>query len=247
VSDGNGELDKILARLDEEGHGMEEHPASEHLSSYQARELPPEEHAAVQAHLERCSFCRERLGDLDRFLSPLPEDRPAEGVADFETAAEWRRLRRKLEPLGTRMRRAFATSGYPIAAALILVLAWASYRIVMLERELATPVTNLQITTLESSGSRRGKAATSEIQSFRLGNVAIFETHSGQFYSRYRLIFRDGTGRVQKTIEAQEEDGMITVLLPKRFLAPGRYSIEVVGLDSNGTYPICDFEIRISS
>lgn len=244
MSDDTGELAKLLARLDAEGHGMEEHPPSERLSAYQADELPPEEQAVVKEHLESCSFCRGRVHDLERLLSPLPEDLPVVGIADFETAAEWRRLQRKLEPLGTRPRRAFATLGYSLAAVLAVVLGWASYRIAVLERQLATPITDLRPTTFESPGSRRGNVATP--QPFHPGNVAVFETHSDYPFRMYRLIFRDETGRIRRSVEdREEEDGTITLLLPQHFLRPGLYHVEVVGLAGGSVIPIRDFEVRI--
>ena len=65
-----------------------EHPAPEKLSAYQARELSPEEMGVIREHVAGCGLCAERLADLRRFLDVAPEER--EGVADLETAAEWR-------------------------------------------------------------------------------------------------------------------------------------------------------------
>ena len=245
MSDGTGDLDELLARLDAEGHPMEAHPASERLSAFQEREFPPEELAAVQAHLETCSFCRERLNDLAGFLAYISEEPGAKDVADFVTTTEWRRLREKLAPQPIRGRQFLAKSGFAVAALLSLALGWAAYYIGELERELATPVTDVQTTTLESSGSRRGAPGTSEVQSFRLGDVAVFETHSEHPYRRYRLIFRDETARIRKSVEDTEEDGLITLFLPRRFLAPGLYHIEVVGLDGASVHSVRDFDVRI--
>lgn len=245
MSDAPGKLGSLLARLNEEGHSMEDHPASERLSAFEANELPLAEQAAVQQHLASCSFCTERLEDLRRFLAPMPEDRAAEGIVDLEAAADWRKLRREMHVSPARWRRAFTSAGAVVAAMLAVGLAWASYRIVSLEADLAKPITDLQTTTLRATGSRRAESGAPGPQSFKLGHVAAFETLSDHPYGRYRLIFRDEKGHIKNSVEDTEEDGMITLFLPRSFLPPGLYRIQVVGLDGAAVHPVRDFEVRI--
>ncbi len=248
MSDGTGDLARLLARLDEEGLRMEEHLAAERLTAYDAGELSAAEYAAVEAHLANCSFCLERLRDLRRFLSPRPEDLPAEGLADFETAAQWRELQKKLPPRPARLRRLFAAPGFSVAAVLAVALGLAAYRIVSLERELASPITDLVATTLEEPGSRKAEPATTQPPLFKLGHVAAFEILPEHPYPRYRLIFRDADGRVVKSVEDTEDDGqagVLTLFLPRRFLPPGLYRVEAVGLDG-AEHAIRTFEVRLA-
>jgi hypothetical protein len=93
------DLDRLFTRLSDEGRrrpAPDAHPAPEKLSAYLANELSPEEDEALQEHLVDCTLCADLLLDLQRFLDPPEEDRPREGVADFESAAEWRELRGRM-------------------------------------------------------------------------------------------------------------------------------------------------------
>ena len=98
-----------------------EHPAADKLAAYQADKLSPEENDAIQEHVASCDLCAERLLDLQRFLEFVPDPSRA-GVADLETAAEWRKLQRRIEQ-ETEKKRFFASArgGYSVAAALLAV------------------------------------------------------------------------------------------------------------------------------
>jgi hypothetical protein len=74
------------------------HPDAEKLSAYHADELSPEEDDAIQEHVAGCRLCAERLLELERYLEPA--ERKDEGVEDFATAAEWRRLRGRMAQRG---------------------------------------------------------------------------------------------------------------------------------------------------
>jgi Putative zinc-finger len=93
------DLDRLFTHLSDEGRRRpipDAHPVPEKLSAYLANELSPEEDDALQEHLVGCTLCTDLLLDLQRFLDLPEEDRPREGVADFETAAEWRELRGRM-------------------------------------------------------------------------------------------------------------------------------------------------------
>ena len=92
MSDETPELDDLLGFLAEDGHRRrdpEEHPSPRDLTAYQANELSPAEDERIQSHLAACTHCTELLLELDEFLKPPAA---AEPVADFEAAADWRRL-----------------------------------------------------------------------------------------------------------------------------------------------------------
>ena len=94
MSDEIEDLDEMLGFLGEDGRQRrdpEEHPSPEELSAYQANELTPEEDERIQDHLAVCEHCTELLLDLEEFLKPAAV--AAEPAADFEAAADWKRLR----------------------------------------------------------------------------------------------------------------------------------------------------------
>ena len=253
MTDETADLDRLFTRLADEGRPRDpdDHPAPEKLSAYLANELSPEEDDALQEHLAHCTLCAGLLLDLQRFLDPPSEDRPREGVADFETAAEWRELREKLRtqsPPAVRRRSLLRRiSGTRVlAAALALVFVGAAYQIMVLETELARPITDLTPTTIEAQGGKKGALGVAEPTRFRLGHVARFDTHSETHYPKYRLVFKDKDGQIRRTEEAQEdESGMIGLFLPKRFLTPGPYHVEVLGLEGVAAKPVQEFDIRI--
>src|SRR5947199_8385154 len=74
----------------------EEHPSPETLTAYQANELSPEEDERIQGHLRLCRHCTQMLLDLEAFLRPAEVG--AEPAADFEAAADWRKLREGVAP-----------------------------------------------------------------------------------------------------------------------------------------------------
>jgi len=248
------DLDRRFTRLSTASRrpAPDDHPAPEKLSAYLANELSPEEDDALQEHLAACTLCTGLLLDLQRFLDPPQEDRPREGVADFETAAEWRELKGKLGRAGSppvvvskrRLLRKIAVSP-ALAAVLALLFLGVSSRMIWLERARVLPVA-VQVRTLEAQGSKKGTSSAVAPKAVRLGNVAMFDTHSEHPYSMYRLSFMDEDGRPQATVEAQEdENGMIGLLLPRGFLAPGPYHVEVLGLEGTTTHPVGEFDIRI--
>ncbi|HEX3554323.1 MAG TPA: zf-HC2 domain-containing protein [Thermoanaerobaculia bacterium] len=252
MTDETADLDRLFTRLADEGRPRDpnDHPAPEKLSAYLANELSPEEDDALQEHLTQCTLCADLLLDLQRFLDPPAEDRPREGVADFETAAEWRELKEKLRvkaPTAVRRRSLLRRiSVAPVlAAALAFVFVGAAFQIMVLERRLSSPRA-VQITTIEAQGSKKGTPREAEPTPFRLGNVAVFDTHSDHPYPKYRLVFKDKDGQVRRTEEAQEgESGMIALLLPGDFLKPGVYHVEVQGPEGAAANPIREFDIRI--
>ena len=254
MTDETADLDRLFARLSTAGHPGDpaDHPAPEKLSAYQANELSPEEEDAIQEHLAHCTLCTGLLLDLQRFLDPPSEDRPREGVADFETAAEWRELREKLRvkaPPAVRKRSPLrGISGMQgFAAVLALFLVAMTIQIVMLERELAQPISNLTpTTTIEAQGVKKGTQGVAEPTPFRLGQVVAFDTHSPRSYTQFRLIFRDKEGGVRRIVEASENaEGMIALFLPRRFLTPGIYKVQVLGLEGTSSDLIKEFDIRI--
>jgi putative zinc finger protein len=246
------DLDRLFTRLSAEGRRLpipDDHPAPEKLSAYLANELSPEEDDALQEHLSACTLCTGLLLDLQRFLDPPEEDRPREGVADFETAAEWRELKGRMGKAETQFRAEKKSLLRKLsrarALAAVFALLFVGVASVVLKRELTRP-SAVQVTTIEAPGGKKGAPEAAEPTPFRLGNVAMFDTHSERPYPSYRLSFVDKDGQTQATVEAQEdENGMIGLRLPKNSLPPGPYHVQVLGLEGAQTNLVQEFYIRI--
>ncbi|MFL6231917.1 MAG: hypothetical protein ACJ76N_02165 [Thermoanaerobaculia bacterium] len=98
------ELDELFGLLADEERGEPgpgEHPDDATLSAYHARTLLDGEVSRVQDHLVACRQCRDQLLEHARFMES-PVEGPAEGVSSFEKAAEWRRLKERMEPAEAR-------------------------------------------------------------------------------------------------------------------------------------------------
>src|SRR5436305_5145173 len=147
---------------EEDRRDPEEHPSPEALTAYQANELSPAQDEKIQSHLAICKHCTELLLDLDEFLKPPVA--VAEPVADFEAAADWRRLRETLKPpveenpLARPVRRSFLASvwgGYAFAAMLVISVGLGIWNVELL-REVRKPQAIRTVQTLSAKGSTRG-------------------------------------------------------------------------------------------
>jgi putative zinc finger protein len=257
VSDHNGELAKLFARLDAEGHGMEEHPPSERLSAFEAHELPPAEHAAVQKHLETCTFCRERLDDLERFLVGPGEDLPAPGVVDFEAAAEWRRLRdqlRQKDRIGASpsFRRFFSSArgGYGVAAAsLALAVALAAWDVALVRKSHEPAITRTTM-TLIPKGSARGSSPTAPEPVFLPAQITLsLEIEPDEATAHpYRIeILPKGSQRSRWTLSGFSQGADLNFTLPKGSLAPGSYVVRVSPLRQGArTLEVWSYDLEIA-
>lgn len=214
--------------------GRWDHPSPEELSAYQANELSPEREDAIQEHLAGCSLCTGALLDLHRFLDPPEEDRPREGVADFEKAAEWRVLRERMrsEPEKPRTRepgkdyrlvkalRAFQT----LAAVLgVLVVGLSVYAVRPHGQPgiLPPPQEPLSFTVTRSFGQVETPLE------IHLPFGLRFYTSSE--YRKYRVEILDSDKRPRYSAETTLSEGIIP--LEKGALSPGTYEVVLSGLN----------------
>jgi hypothetical protein len=226
--------------------GRWDHPSPEELSAYQANELSPEREDAIQEHLAGCSLCTGALLDLHRFLDPPEEDRPREGVADFETAAEWRELRERMrgEAAGqrkpesgrddrlVRTLRAFQTLAAVLGALVVgqlLYGVWHSSR----------PLQFLPEKTLSITENRGPGSLAEEIRP----PIAL-RIPTGVDYPVYRIEILAEDGR--RLYSAKTSFSEIILPLNRGDLAAGVYKIHVWGLKDGRPESIGDSKkIRI--
>lgn len=251
MSDETQDLDEMLGFLGEDGRQRrdpEEHPSPEELSAYQANELTPEEDERIQDHLAVCRHCTELLLDLEEFLQPPAV--AAGPAADFEAAADWKRLRDHLpQPAKARSQKRFAQ---PLAASLVgalILLGLSSWRVITSQREvielrsqvaeLRQPIVNLQTISLRSI---RGEAF--ELPADRPVRLTL-ETSAPKEYGEYTVQIMDSEDKpISVSTLRKDEHGKLTMTLPKNFLKPGSYTIRL-GVVHGGSLDVLE-EYRAS-
>ena len=245
MSDEIKDLDEMLGFLSEERQpDPEEHPSPETLTAYQANELSEEEDRRIQDHLAACGHCTELLLDLEEFLEPPAA--VAEPVADFEAAADWRRLRETLKrdvgekPSARPDRRRFLASvwgGYSAAALLVISVGLGIWNVELL-REIRKPQPIRTVQTLSAQGSTRGGSKPSEGEPVVLpADITLLlptETPS----SAYKVDFvHYETPRPEWSLDVAQAKGELNIHLPAEALPPGNYTVQVAPLSSGRSGP----------
>lgn len=250
MADETQDLDRLFERLaQEEGSkgDPEEHPSVETLTAYHANELSAEEDARIQEHLASCRRCAEIVLDFDSFLAE-PAGEPE--VASLEVASEWRRLRKKIREDGEIQEERPAPflpswkTAYAVAAVLFFGVVGLFLYSLSLRRELEQPVAILEVLTLVA-GDTRGEDR--EIQEIRLPHFLDLRVSlPGPPYPEYRVEVRDPEGRLLRDVSFGEEGEMgHAVLLPKRFLPPGEYRLELFGVREGHREPLARHVVRV--
>ena len=246
MSDEIEDLDEMLGFLGEDGRQRrdpEEHPSPEELSAYQANELTPEEDERIQDHLALCQHCTELLLDLEEFLTPPAV--AAEPAADFEAAADWKRLREGMGPVAGKpepLRVNVPTGDYrmvrslrtykalaAVLAAMVIGLSWHAWRD-QGQLEILPPQRTIHFATTRASGQAEKPL---EIRlPFGLG----FSTSAE--YPEYRVQIFTSDGRLRYSADTALSKGIIP--LETGVLSPGTYTIKLSGLKDGQSDPIGD-------
>lgn len=238
MSDEFQDLDGMLGFLGEDGRHRrdpEEHPSPEKLSAYQAGELTPEEDERIQDHLAVCGHCTELLLDLEEFLEPAAA--AAEPAADFEAAADWKRLREgmglvagKPEPLraNATMQLDYRLVSLRIYRALAAVL---GFIVIGLSLYTFRPHSGLEIFPLPQAPIRfditRSAGQSEDFLKVRLPCTLRFSASPG--YPKYRVeIVASRDGRSWYSADTDLADGILS--LNARSLPPGDYELQLSGL-----------------
>lgn len=207
------------------------HPAPEELSAYLANELSAEENDRIQEHVASCSLCAESLLDLQRFLEFTP-DQSREGIADLETAAEWRKLRRRIEQEEER-RRFFASArgGYTVAAALLAVSVGLLVWNLNLVRERRQPRPLATIRTLEAKENFRGRTQPFGEEAVLLPAQITLNLPVEEPEPLYRVeLYAPARRHPQQFLQLPPQGSELRFSLPEQALSPGRYVLRVQGV-----------------
>lgn len=238
MSDETSDLDEMLGFLAEERRDLrdpEEHPSPETLTAYQANELSPEEDEQIQSHLRVCKHCTQMLLDLEEFLRPA--EAGVEPAADFEAAADWRKLREGI-PLSPGKKRPAPAPGREdrllrslrvfqgLAAVLgVLVIGLSAYTVRSQARFEGPRL--IPEKTLEFSLTR---GADQHEETIRLPQALRFVVASDDPGYRIEIASANGS-RVYSEGPVQRSDLDSLILpLPKGLLSPGTYIVRLYGL-----------------
>jgi hypothetical protein len=236
MSDEIQDLDEMLGFLGEDGRHRrdpEEHPSPEELSAYQANELTPEQDERIQDHFAVCRHCTELLLDLEEFLQPPVA---AEPVADFEAAADWKRLREGIGPVAGKpapLQTKASEQDYRLVRSLQMYRALAAV--------LGLVVVGLSLYTVRPPGEpeilpspksidfetiRGSSSSVEEPVKVRLPFPLAF--YSAPNYPSYRIEIVDIEGKLRYSRDTIFSEGLIP--LPQGFLPPGEYEVRLSGL-----------------
>jgi hypothetical protein len=199
--------------------GLEDHPAPRELQNFVAGDLSKDERERIESHLAICRDCTRAALDLAE-PTELELVKRGEILTERELAAQWKRFqaaagisrRRRLPPLRA------------IAAVLLLALlgmtAWAFLR----ESQSQTDMFLVDV-----GSTTRGLVKTVSLPNWA-GRVqlVIDLPYQTPEYPEYHVEIRvKGGRRVSRDRVYQQEDGTLTVQVPRRRLPEGAYEIRV--------------------
>lgn len=223
--------DEIFDFLAEEGHRRrdpEEHPSPETLTAYQAKELSPEEDKWIREHLAICQHCAEMLLELEEFLRPA-EVGP-EPVADFEAAADWRKLRSRLR--GSKRRLTYAMAA-------VLLLAVVGLSMYVLSRGPG------RLHTLEPLNSYRSQPGP--VDAVELPVTLLLKSPVRSPYPEYRADLLDSHDRLIRELSHLRESGSFDLEVPlgRGDLDPGEYRIKLLGVKGQAADLVGEYAFKV--
>lgn len=221
-------LEAIMAsRRDELG----EPPRPDELLAFRAGTLPPAERALVEEKIAAFPEAAAALLDLARF----PEVAPAPGVrevTDEEIATDWPSLRARME--GERVAALAPLRTLPtfrLAAAVVAALLLGALGGLLVGRgPLAPPgppTAGADLVALEPDGSGALTRSGAVAVAFGPPQLLILAAGGVEPLPAYAVHIRDAGGNVvwSQTEATPTREGLVTVLLPAGYLAPGGYRI----------------------
>ena len=233
---------------------LEHHPEPSTWVAYSRRELPPADMTALARHLAVCSACSEVVLDFEVFDTDDEEAPSEERDEAWHQAAEAAPAGGVVVPLSRKPRGAWRRLPqlWPAAASLAagLALSVLTYQ-VGLSRQSETPRENVPLFDLRAVGSARdGGGSVTELRLPEGAGSALLilnpqEQPSGERFTA-RLVSEDGRLLWSSTRLAPVVGQAFTVELPRGFLAPGRYRLELVGIGDDTEAPLGTFLLVVS-
>ncbi len=231
MSDETSDLDEMLGFLAEEHRDRpdpEEHPSPETLTAYQANELSKEEDERIQSHLAACRHCTAMLLELEEFLQPT--EAVGTPAADFEAAADWRKLRSRLRARKRRLTVA-------MAAALFLAVLGISFYALSRWPE--------RFKTLEALNSYRSQPES--VESVELPVTLLLKLPGNSPYPEYRADLQDSHSTlVKQFFHLQETPSFdLEVRLGRWALDPGEYRVKLLGVRGQEANQVGEYAFKV--
>lgn len=218
----------------------EEHPSPETLTAYQANELSPEEDERIQGHLRVCKHCTQMLLDFEElFLRPAEAE--AEPAADFEAAADWRKLRERTPPGAGEKRQTPARGredrllrSLRVFEALAAVLGALAIGLFLRDTYVQGRARVLPERSI-SFGTTR--SVPEEPKPTQVHPPVVLRISPDADYPKYRVEIETASGQPKQTLEiAPDLDGGL-IEIPGGW-SPGTYKIRVLGLKDGRAEPV---------
>ena len=246
-------LDAALRNLAEQKRRtLTSHPSPQELAAYHAGELPPEAEARILDHLSICPECSDLLLDL----SGIADLKPPEGMpelTDEQVEQDWQALRAKMRkeeperapapvvPIRTAGPPPKPDRGYwlPIAASLLAVLglSFGLYQSTQGGRPWSP-----EIVPLTNEVQRSAEDAIEHINS-GIGAILSLYFDAEAIYPEYEA---EIVGQVTVKVTPPKEEGLpVALVIPRGYLKPGVYEIQLYGVNGGQRTPLESYDIQV--
>jgi Putative zinc-finger len=233
------DLDKIrelLSRGGDPEEAEEGHLSVLELTAFREGEVSSEEAQRIADHLASCPECSGLLREIKEFFQ-TPAMAAQQTTVNIGAAADWKKLRSRLDKEGWFRHRPVTWRRWVPAVAAVLTLAVVGFYFVAQPDWFGG---DRPFTTLDSAGSVRGD---DDFEVVPLSHDLILRTETDRRYEEYKAQFREvSTGEVVEAVSGLREDhpSEVPVRVPGS-LEPGKYEILLQGIreggeDSVGTY-----------
>ncbi len=235
------------------------HPSPEELLSYHEGEGTEEVRQRILRHLAACPRCTRTVLDMASFPDVEPVDE-ARRVTGDDLDRGWRRFQDRLreddaaagkvvaspaswfERLGSSLRFAQAAAAVLFATTLTLAV------VLLSPRDSPRPRVNLPIVELAPDDVRRDRSETVRVPESADGVVVVLALVETRPFASYEVTIRDAAGDVVWTKPGVERSGagIFVLEIPRTFLDPGRYRIDLAGLDDERREELATYALEIT-
>ena len=241
-----------------------QHPAVEQLVAYRAGTLPSDQEERLRDHLVLCRECAGMLLDLASF----PDLEPPAGVpalSDEEVAAALLRIQPRLEraahqpalaqvvPLRREPTPRPSRFVYVLAAALAFMTVGLIWRVISLNgtvRNLSAPRFDVALVDLVPSTevSRAGGAEESTVPRGGDRFVLLLNLREEPSQSSFEADLLDSKGTLLwRGRAAGGSKTSFTLDMPRRLTPPGRYRIDLYGIDGSRRTKLADYPFVVDA
>jgi len=248
-------VDELLAEALAAGRReLKSHPSPDELLAFERRILGAGDQDRIEEHLAVCPTCTQAVLDLAAFpdLDETAEAPVLPRAVERTLAADWRRMKRRLE--GERSGRRWRTDVWLASsrlawgmAGLFFLVSVSLAAILLLERP--KPRVDIAFATLspEGNSAERGEPELVPLAPWADGLYLLLSLGDLQEFPAYRLSLLDAGSRPRWTTREvhRSQDGTFRVEIPRSYLEDGGYLLELFGTDSRGDTPLATYRFEV--